>query len=78
MAEDGDISTIIKDEVTSKNYPYHEIKYVTAEITSEAKTLEPLLNYLNNSAYYTQIKKEYINNIKIKMPTEAKKANSTP
>ena len=67
MAEDGDISTIIKDEVTSKNYPYHEIKYVTAEITSEAKTLEPLLNYLNNSAYYTEIKKEYINNIKIKI-----------
>jgi hypothetical protein len=67
MAEDGDIKKIIDDELTSKNYPYHEIHYVTSELTSEKKTLQPLLKYLNDSQYYSQLQKEYLNNIRLRI-----------
>lgn len=67
MAEDGDIQKVISDEVTSKNYPFHEIKFVTSGVTSDEETVEPLLNYLNDSKYYTEIQKEYVNNLKVKI-----------
>jgi uncharacterized membrane protein len=67
MAEDGDIKKIIDDELTSKNYPFHEINYVTSEITSEEKTLQPILKYLNDSQYYSKLQKEYLNNIAVRI-----------
>jgi hypothetical protein len=66
MAEDGDIKKVLNDKVTSKNYPFHEISYSTSEITSKEKTLDPILKYLNDSKYYSQIQKESVNNYKIK------------
>lgn len=67
MSEDGDIKKVLSDKITSKNYPYHEISFSTSEITSNEKTIEPLLKYLNNSKYYLQLQKEFVNNIKVKM-----------
>jgi uncharacterized membrane protein len=67
LAEDGDIKKIVNESLTSKNYPYHLISYTTSNATSSEVTLQPLLNYLNNSDYYKVIQKEYLNNIKIKM-----------
>ncbi len=67
MAEDGDIQKVISDEVTSKNYPFHEIKFVTSGVTSDEESVEPLLNYLNDSKYYTEIQKAYVNNLKVKI-----------
>lgn len=67
MAEDGDLKKIVNENLTSKNYPYHVISFSTLNQTSEDQTVEPILNYLNNSDYYKIIQKEYINNIKIKM-----------
>ncbi|MGV3697723.1 hypothetical protein [Flavobacterium sp.] len=67
MSEDGDVKKVINEPVTSKNYPYHLISYSTIEKTSDAKTVQPILSYLNNSDYYKKIQKEYVNNIKIKM-----------
>jgi uncharacterized membrane protein len=67
MAEDGDIKKILNESLTSKNYPYHLISFTTQDLTSNEKTIQPLLNYLNNSDYYKLIQKEYVNNIKIKM-----------
>jgi len=67
MAEDGDIKKILNESLTSKNYPYHLISFTTLNLTSNEKTIEPLLNYLNDSDYYRIIQKEYVNNIKIKM-----------
>jgi uncharacterized protein YfkK (UPF0435 family) len=67
LAEDGDIKKIVNESLTSKNYPYHLISFTTSKVTSNEETLQPLLNYLNNSDYYKVIQKEYINNIKIKM-----------
>ena len=67
MAEDGDVKKIVNENLTSKNYPYHLITFSTVGETSDDKTVKPLLNYLNNSAYYKIIQKEFLNNIKIKM-----------
>ncbi|WP_162126813.1 hypothetical protein [Flavobacterium phycosphaerae] len=67
LAEDGDIKKIVTETLTSKNYPYHLITFTTEDKTSDEKTVQPLLNYLNNSDYYTVIQKAYLENIKIKM-----------
>ena len=67
LAEDGDIKKIVKENLTSKNYPYHLISFTTDKQTSNEKTVEPLLNFLNNSDYFKIIQKEYLNNVKVKM-----------
>ncbi len=67
MAEDSDIKKIVEENATSKNYPYHLISFSTKSFTTDKKTVEPILNYLNNSLYYSQIQKEYINNVNLKM-----------
>lgn len=67
MAEDGDIKKIANENLTSKNYPFHLISFTTDKKTSNEKTIQPLLNFLNNSDYFKSIQKEYVNNIKVKM-----------
>jgi hypothetical protein len=67
MAENGDLDKILVEDLTSKNYPYHIIKFSTSEETTDEKTVKPILTFLNNSEYYTSIQNEYINNVKLKM-----------
>lgn len=67
MAEDGDIKKIVNESLTSKNYPYHIISFSTLDQTSKENTVQPILNYLNDSDYFKKIQKEYVDNIKIKM-----------
>jgi uncharacterized membrane protein len=67
MAEDGDVKKIVNENLTSKNYPYHLISFSTLEETSDDNTVEPILNYLNDSDYYKLIQKQYVDNVKIKM-----------
>ncbi len=67
MAEDGDIKKIVTENLTSKNYPFHLITFKTTKAVTDERVIKPLLNYFNNTSYYTQIQKEYLNNIKIKM-----------
>ncbi|WP_026727306.1 hypothetical protein [Flavobacterium denitrificans] len=57
MAEVGEIKKVLEDNVTSKNYTYHTISFVSSEPATEKEVVEPLLNYLNNSAYYNSIQK---------------------
>lgn len=67
LAEDGDLKKLVNENLTSKNYPYHLISYTTDKETSNEKTVQPLLKYLNSSDYYSLIQKEYLNNVKVKM-----------
>jgi len=67
MAEDGDIEKVIKESITSKNYPYHLIEFSTVDLTSNEATVKPILAYLNSSDYYKMIQKEFVNNVKVKM-----------
>lgn len=67
MAEDGDLDKILEGDLTSKNYPFHVIKFSTKGQTDTEKTITPILSFLNESEYYSAIRKENINNIKLKM-----------
>ena len=67
LSEEGDINKIIKDKLTSKNFPNHTIHVVTDGITSNKKTIDPIIKYLNTNEYYDRIRKASINNINIKM-----------
>ena len=67
MAENGDISKIIEDDVTSKNYAFHEIVFSTNKTTDIERTVQPIVNYLNKSDYFEKVRAESENNIKVKM-----------
>jgi hypothetical protein len=43
------------------------ISFSTDNVTSNEKTVQPILNYLNDSDYYKKIQKEYLNNVKVKI-----------
>lgn len=63
MAEDGDINKIVVDEVTSKNYPYHVISFSTDASTDEASTVNPLMDYFNDSDHFKQVRAIYAKNL---------------
>jgi hypothetical protein len=67
MAEDGDLNKIIKDEMTSKNYPYHVISFSTSKKFKEENLLKPIMNFLNESEYYGSLLKQYRININEKI-----------
>lgn len=62
MAEDGDINKIVVDEVTSKNYPYHAISFTTVSLTDESKTVNPLMDFFNDSDHFKEVQKVYLKN----------------
>ena len=57
MAEVGEVKKVLEDNVTSKNYTYHTISFVSNGTVSEKEVVEPLLKYLNNSAYFNSTQK---------------------
>ncbi|NMH28394.1 hypothetical protein [Flavobacterium silvaticum] len=69
MAEDADMKKIIEDPVTSKNYDFQLITITTANKTNQDLSIQPILNFLNSSAYFAKIQKEYIKNLELKIKT---------
>ena len=67
MADNGDIKKIIEDNVTSKNYTYHTISFVTDRTGVNKEMSEPLLRFLNESDYFKKIQKVSLKNIEVKM-----------
>lgn len=67
MAEDGDIKKILQENATSKNYIYHKITFSSKEAIEFDSTIKPILNFLNDSKFYTDIMKVYVKNVEIKM-----------
>lgn len=65
--EKGDLEKIVKDKITSKNYPFHMITIITSNKTTNDKMILPLLNYLNKSVYFNRIRIEYIKNTELKI-----------
>lgn len=57
MAEVGEVKKVLEDNVTSKNYTFHSISFVTNKITNEKDIVEPLLKYLNSSEYFKALQK---------------------
>lgn len=67
MAEDGDITKVIDEEVTSKNYIYHKIVISTKNKSTEKLLIEPILRFLNDSDYYKLIQNQEAINLEIKL-----------
>lgn len=67
MAEDGDLSKIIKDEVTSKNYPYHLINLSTDFKIKDENLIAPIMKFLNENEYYLENLKQYKENTLYKL-----------
>ena len=59
MAEDGDMKTIVTEKATSKNYAFHKITFITRTLTTRKETIDPILKYLENNVYYSNLKNVY-------------------
>ena len=63
MAEDGDIEKIIQDDLTSKNFYLHGLNIKTGIAYQKKDLIEPILNYLQQTEYFTKLQKVYQNNL---------------
>lgn len=73
MTENEGLKTIVKDTTLRKYYNFHTIKINANGKIAEKNTIDPILEYLNTSAYYDTFKKinskNIQNNIKSKEAT---------
>ncbi len=67
MVTDGDIKKTVEDNLTSKNYKFHKVSFLTENLTNNKETVQPLLHFLNDTDFYKKVQKEVLNNIQIKM-----------
>jgi hypothetical protein len=67
LSEEGDINKVLKDTLTSRNYTDHRISISTDGITTNKKTIDPILAYLNDSSFHNEYQKSYIDNIHFKI-----------
>jgi hypothetical protein len=67
MAEDGDVEKIIEDNTTSKNYYLHGINIKTAIAYQQKDLIDPLLDFLQQSEYFSKLQKIQQNNLEEKI-----------
>lgn len=70
MAEDGDINKIITDEITSINYATHRLKITTTKTINEKQIIDPVLKYLNESNYFSDIQKSMQESTRLKIKAD--------
>ena len=63
MADEGGAAKSVENELTSKNYPFHQLSISTAKKVGQDDFVKPLLAYLNDSKYFSDIQKENLNNL---------------
>jgi hypothetical protein len=57
----------LEDNLTSKKYTNHEIIVRTDELAFDESTIQPILNFLNESDYFEKIQIEEFKNTQIKL-----------
>ena len=67
LGEDGDIKKIVREDLTSKNYPFHSISFETKKKFGDKDALTPILDYINNSDYFKKVQKETLFNLNSKI-----------
>jgi hypothetical protein len=63
MSENRDVSDVVEDNVTARNFKRHVITFTTKGTVTEKDAVEPIMKYLNNSPYYKVIQKEGIEHL---------------
>lgn len=66
LADGANVSKIIEETPTARNYKFHKIEFVTKGKIGD-KIVQQLLNYLNKSAFYDEMQVEYTKELKFKM-----------
>lgn len=67
MSENANMSEIIKDETTSKNYFNHLITIRTNGTINYQQVIKPLIDYFNDTDHFKELQKIYIQNIENKI-----------
>lgn len=67
LAENNDINEVIKDELTSKNYPYHSLVITTDERINSEDIIQPILKFLNTDDYLKKVTKINKENVLYKL-----------
>ncbi|RXM48570.1 hypothetical protein [Flavobacterium sp. YO12] len=57
MAEVGEVKKVLEDNITSKNYTFHTISFVSNKETDDKEIVAPLMQYLNSSEYFNALQK---------------------
>lgn len=66
LADGANVSKIIDETPTARNYKFHKIEFVTRGKIGD-KVVQQLLHYLNNSPFYQQMQVEYTRDLKHKI-----------
>lgn len=65
MADEGGAAKSIENELTSKNYPFHQLSISTVKKVGQDDFVKPLQAYLNDSKYFSDIQKESLKNLEM-------------
>ena len=57
MAEVGEGKKVLEDNITSKNYTFHTISFVSNKESDDKEIVAPLMQYLNSSEYFNALQK---------------------
>ncbi|HEU4495531.1 MAG TPA: hypothetical protein VFR70_00610 [Flavobacterium sp.] len=75
MAENSDIDKVVNNQVTSLNFTNHRIKLTTKGKVERNQLVEPLLKYLDENEYFTQVQKSILKSIDFTIKTNDKTLN---
>lgn len=67
IADDGSMEKVVKDEMTSMKYEYHQILFTTRDKVSRENMIDPIMNYLNDNTYFTLVQGKVVTNLKNKI-----------
>lgn len=67
LSESSDISKIIKDEITGRNYGTHLIHITTKGTITKENVIDPIMNFLNNEEFFNAVQKEYVTTVNNKI-----------
>ena len=72
LAEESNITKVIEDDLTGKNFPLHTITISTNSKISQADIIDPIMKYLNTDQYYNDVLKISENNVRIELAKNEK------
>ena len=72
LAEDSNITKVIEDELTGKNFPLHTISITTNSKVVRTEIINPILTYLNTDQYYNEVLKISESNVRFELAKNEK------
>lgn len=67
MAEVGEVKKVLEDNITSKNYTFHTISFVSNKEVNDKEIVLPLMQYLNSSEYFNALQKIGYKNLELQI-----------